>query len=73
MLSHLRALRYYGDVLTLLHRRTPGSGDQITGQAGPHLPGIFVDAGLLYIGDIHAAQGDGELSGVASRFRLKSQ
>ncbi len=28
-----------------------------------HLP-VFVDGGLLYIGDVHAAQGDGELSGV---------
>lgn len=28
-----------------------------------HLP-VFVAGGLLYIGDVHAAQGDGELSGV---------
>ncbi len=28
-----------------------------------YLP-VFVDGGLLYIGDVHAAQGDGELSGV---------
>lgn len=25
---------------------------------------VFVDGGLLYIGDVHAAQGDGEISGV---------
>ena len=28
-----------------------------------HLP-VFVPGGLLYIGDVHAAQGDGELSGI---------
>lgn len=29
-----------------------------------HLP-VAVEGGLLYVGDVHAAQGDGELSGVA--------
>src|SRR6476469_7901155 len=29
-----------------------------------YLP-VFVDDALLYIGDVHAAQGDGELSGTA--------
>ncbi len=28
-----------------------------------HLP-VFVNGGLVYIGDVHAAQGDGELSGI---------
>ena len=28
-----------------------------------HLP-VFVNEGLVYIGDVHAAQGDGELSGI---------
>ena len=35
----------------------------VTTGAVVHLP-VFVDRGLLYIGDVHAAQGDGELSGV---------
>jgi len=29
-----------------------------------HLP-VFVEGGLLFLGDVHACQGDGELSGVA--------
>jgi amidase len=29
-----------------------------------HLP-VFVEGGLLFVGDVHACQGDGELSGVA--------
>ena len=35
----------------------------VTAGAVVHLP-VFVAGGLLYVGDVHAAQGDGELSGV---------
>jgi amidase len=36
----------------------------VTTGATVHLP-VFVPGGLLFIGDVHASQGDGELSGVA--------
>lgn len=36
----------------------------ISDGARVHLP-VFVSGGLLYLGDVHASQGDGELSGVA--------
>ena len=35
-----------------------------------HLP-VYVDGALLYLGDCHAAQGDGELCGVALEHRAK--
>lgn len=45
--------------------RHGGNMDQpvVTEGASVLLP-VFVDGGLLFIGDIHAAQGDGEISGV---------
>jgi amidase len=46
--------------------RHGGNLDQRPVAAGArvHLP-VTVDGALLYVGDVHAAQGDGELSGVA--------
>jgi amidase len=46
--------------------RNGGNMDQKVVRAGTtlYLP-VFVDDALLYIGDVHAAQGDGELSGTA--------
>jgi amidase len=46
--------------------RHGGNMDQKVVTAGTtlYLP-VFVDDALLYIGDVHAAQGDGELSGTA--------
>jgi len=46
--------------------RNGGNMDQKVVTAGTtlYLP-VFVDDALLYIGDVHAAQGDGELSGTA--------
>ena len=45
--------------------RHGGNIDQKVVTAGTtvHLP-VFVPGGLLYVGDVHAVQGDGELSGV---------
>ena len=45
--------------------RHGGNMDQPVVRAGTSilLP-VYVDGGLLYIGDVHATQGDGELSGV---------
>jgi acetamidase/formamidase len=41
-----------------MDHRTIGPGTTV------HLP-VFNAGGLLYVGDVHACQGDGELSGVA--------
>ena len=41
-----------------LDHRPLGAGARV------HLP-VFVESALLWLGDVHAAQGDGELSGVA--------
>lgn len=51
---------------TALPGRHGGNMDQTIVTTGSHvlLP-VFVDGGLLSVGDVHASQGDGELSGVA--------
>lgn len=53
-------------VPTALAGRHGGNMDQavITSNTSVYLP-VYADGGLVFIGDLHAIQGDGELSGVA--------